>query len=313
MRFYDGRSFTNVTRSPEAEVRSVVLEDVPAFNVPAFASERIAADTAFLAPPTSSPELHVPLIRRILHYLKPQKSGVRTLLRVSGTVCLLISVTTLSYALWENQLSAWTASRAQASLREEFDMAVQEASSSTLPPVLAVPRPGSSTSRQKPPVTTTPLVPPSMPSHGELAGRLSIPSIGLDKMILVGTDQGILAKGPGVWESGVFPGAPGNATISGHRTTHGGPFRHIDNLKDGDIIVFETPGLPRSVFEVRGRGQVSPKQIEVTGQGPGVRLTLTTCDPPGTAEKRLVIQAELIEGDFLSSALGASEWEFRGE
>lgn len=315
LRFFDGRAFTNVTRTPEPKVRSVTLEDipdVPAFSVPAFASEQMEATTAFLAPPLDTPELQVSFKRRVLAFLLPRPTGVRTLLRLAGTACLLVSITTLSYALWENRLSAWTASRAQAALRAEFDAAM-EASSTSSPPDLAVPRPGSTKApTTTPPTLPLPLVAPKMPAHGQLAGRLTIPSIGLDKMILVGTDQDILAKGPGVWESGVFPGAPGNATISGHRTTHGGPFRHIDELKEGDIIVFETPGEPRAVFEVRGRGQVSPHQIEVTGQGPGVRLTLTTCDPPGTAAKRLVIQAELVEGDFTRDALSPADWKFRG-
>jgi LPXTG-site transpeptidase (sortase) family protein len=287
---------------------------VPAFQTPAFASDTIEASSAFLSPPSSTPELHVPWYRTLARLLLPRPHGVRASLRLAGTLCLLVSLSTLGYALWENRLSAWTAERAQHALRSEYDNAIALQASRTLPsvtPPSTVLRDGETDAvLNTTPATTN--VPPQLLAHGELAGRITIPSIGVDKMVLMGTDTEILAKGPGVWETGVFPGAPGNATISGHRTTHGGPFRHLNDLKVGDQIIFETPGQPRAVFEVRGTGQVTPKQIEVTGQGPGVRLTLTTCDPPGSTAKRLVIQAELVEGAYLAEALPASEWTFRG-
>ena len=53
--------------------------------------------------------------------------------------------------------------------------------------------------------------------------------------------------------------------------------------------------------------------VFVTDDVPGVRLTLLTCDPPGSAARRLVIQSELISGPFLSNALPASQWEFLGK
>lgn len=317
LRFFDGQAFTSVTRPADDVVPTVKLDTpltVPAFQTPAFAADTLEASSAFLSPPSSTPELHIPWYRAMVRLLLPRPHGVRAALRLAGTLCLMVSLSTLGYALWENRLSAWTAERAQHALRSEYDSEVALQASQALPadtPATTV-RGDKGTDtvlNTAPPTTSTP---PQLLAHGKLAGRLTIPSIGLDKMVLMGTDTEILAKGPGVWETGVFPGAPGNATISGHRTTHGGPFRHLNDLKVGDQIIFETPGQPRAVFEVRGTGQVTPKQIEVTGQGPGVRLTLTTCDPPGSATKRLVIQAELVEGAYVSEALPADAWTFRG-
>ena len=317
LRFFDGQTFTSVTRPADDVVPTVKLDaplTVPAFQTPAFRADTLDASSAFLSPPTSTPELHVPWHRTLLRLVLPRPHGVRAALRLAGTLCLMVSLSTLGYALWENRLSAWTAERAQHALRSEYASEVALQASSALPtdtPPTSV-RSNNATDlapNTPPPSTSTP---PQLLAHGKLAGRLTIPSIGLDKMVLMGTDTDILAKGPGVWETGVFPGAPGNATISGHRTTHGGPFRHLNDLNAGDQIIFETPGQPRAVFEVRGTGQVSPKQIEVTGQGPGVRLTLTTCDPPGSTAKRLVIQAELIEGAYVADALPTASWAFRG-
>jgi sortase (surface protein transpeptidase) len=53
--------------------------------------------------------------------------------------------------------------------------------------------------------------------------------------------------------------------------------------------------------------------VYVTEDVPGVRLTLLTCDPPGTTTRRLVIQSELISGEFIDLALPDDEWEFLGK
>ena len=305
LRYFDGRSWTSATQTEHVTDPGRIA---PAFSTPAFAQDTLSADSAFLSPPSSTPELQVPWGTTMLRLIKPRQSGVQAFARLIGTLCLVVSVSTLGYALWENRFSAWTAAQAQSDLRSEFASEVAARAQNVQ---LSEPQ------STKSPVTVTPTTTqptaPTMPLKGELAGHLVIPGIDLDKMILVGTDSDTLAKGPGVWQSGVMPGAPGNSTISGHRTTHGGPFRHLDRLKVGDRITFEVPGEARAVFEVRGIGKVSPQQIEVTGQGPGVRLTLTTCDPPGSAARRLVVQAELVEGTFLSQALPAQEWAFRGE
>lgn len=160
--------------------------------------------------------------------------------------------------------------------------------------------------------TTTPApVAPERPAHGDTVGRIQIPSIGVDHVFSAGTDTETLKRGPGLWEHGVFPGTPGNATISGHRTTWGGPFRHIDQLVVGDRIIVSVPGQPDAVFEVRGNTKVNPDQVSVTDQTPGVRLTLTTCDPVGRASQRLVVQAELVEGAFVADAAPADGWTFQ--
>lgn len=303
LRFFDGYGWTNVTRPPSSAF--------PAFATPpALQDRRVDAAGAFLTPPLSVPELRPSRGAALRRLLLPQVSGARALARVLGTLLLLVSFTTLGYSLWETRISAWMAEQAQASLREQFEISIKPLVPTTVvqlapdPDVIDV----AATTTLPPLPEPTPL-----PAHGQLAGRLIIPAIGIDQMILVGTDKGTLSDGPGVWESGVFPGTPGNATISGHRTTYGGPFRHLDGLRPGDRIEFQGVDGSRSVFEVRGSAVVSPASVAVTYQGEGVRLTLTTCDPPGTARARLVVQAELIEGTFQSKAVPADKWVFRGE
>jgi sortase A len=248
----------------------------------------------------------------VWNFVKPSRSGTDLLMRSIGTICFMASVVLLSYSLWETRISAYFTAQAQSELRAVFE------SKYTTPPVTGpLAAPSDSPSRQLPvyaeTTTTTTIapIPPLLPPKGELVGRLLIPSIGLDQMILAGTDTGTLKKGPGLWENSVFPGAPGNAMMAGHRTTYGGPFRHLNDLTPGDKIIFEAPGQPPAVFEVRGSDIVSPKQVTVGAQTSGVRLTLTTCDPPGSAAKRLVVQAELVEGAYIKDALPASVWTFQ--
>jgi sortase A len=99
------------------------------------------------------------------------------------------------------------------------------------------------------------------------------------------------------------PGQPGNAVISGHRTTYGRPFYDLDQLVLGDRIEVET-AIGISVYEVKVIEIVLPTDVYVTEPLPGAWLTLTTCHPRFSAAERLVVQAELVAGpnfDFVET------------
>ena len=303
LRFFDGVSWSKQT--------SPLSKSAPAFSTPI---DKTGLIEAFPPAPSSSPEIKLPWLKMAWNFVKPSRSGADLLMRSLGTLCFMASVVLLSYSLWETRISAYFTAQAQNELRATFE------SKYVTPPVTGplAAAPVNSPARQSPgyveattTTTTAPPIPPLLPAKGELVGRLLIPSIGLDQMILAGTDTGTLKKAPGLWENSIFPGTPGNAMIAGHRTTYGGPFRHLNDLAPGDKIIFEAPGQPPAVFEVRGSDVVSPKQVTVGAQTSGVRLTLTTCDPPGSAAKRLVVQAELVEGAYVKDALPASLWTFQ--
>ena len=147
-----------------------------------------------------------------------------------------------------------------------------------------------------------------MPAAGTAIGTIRIPAIGVNYVFSAGTDEPELAKGPGVWLDGAYPGTPGNTTISGHRTTHGAYYRNLDKLHYGDLIYIDIPGQPEAAYQVRGAAVVLPSDVSVTASTPGVRLTLTACTPAGWATHRLVIEAEEVSGAFASKALPASAW-----
>ena len=104
--------------------------------------------------------------------------------------------------------------------------------------------------------------------------------------------------GPGHMPGTALPGQPGNAVISGHRTTYGRPFFDFDQLVPGDRIEIET-AIGLHVYEVDDSFIVEPTEVWVTEDKPGGWLTLTTCNPKFSARERLIITARLVQGPNL--------------
>jgi sortase A len=79
-------------------------------------------------------------------------------------------------------------------------------------------------------------------SHrGEAIGRIVVPHLGLNMILVNGTDDASLRKGPGRDLRTYMPGEGQLIYIAGHRTTYLAPFAHIDNLKPGDWVTLEVP------------------------------------------------------------------------
>ncbi|MCL3837928.1 sortase [Aeromicrobium duanguangcaii] len=73
-------------------------------------------------------------------------------------------------------------------------------------------------------------------------GLLRVPRFGQDfeVPILDGEDDATLSKGVGRNTDSALPGEVGNIVLSGHRITHGEPFRKFLDLRAGDEIEIET-------------------------------------------------------------------------
>ena len=91
---------------------------------------------------------------------------------------------------------------------------------------------------------------------------ISIPSIGVQQVVAEGTTGLVLTKGPGHLRSTVFPGGAGSSVILGRAAAFGGPFGHIDQLHDGQLITVTTQ-VGRSVFRVVGVRYAGGKPIKV--------------------------------------------------
>jgi sortase A len=134
-----------------------------------------------------------------------------------------------------------------------------------------------------------------LPLRGEALGRIVVPSAGVDWTVVEGVTRADLKTGAGHMPDSALPGQQGNAVISGHRTTYGAPFLHLDRVEVGDAITVETAtGL--HVYQVVDSFVVDPGETWVTTQWEGAWLTLTTCEPVLSSAQRLVVVATLVAG-----------------
>jgi sortase A len=130
------------------------------------------------------------------------------------------------------------------------------------------------------------------PLQGDAIGRISIPSIGVRRYLVEGTDTGSLRKGPGHYRSTPLPGERGTAAIAGHRTTYGAPFRKLDKLERGDRIVVDMP-YGSFDYRVQRLRVVDDQELSVLRKRRYDRLVLTACHPLYSAAERIVAFARL--------------------
>lgn len=211
----------------------------------------------------------------------------RTLVTL-GLLILLFVV----YQLWGTGI--FTA-RAQESLKTQFQK--EQVQTNADNPVIAS---TSTTVKKIPAPVTTPTVvhdpprpAPPVPPEGDVLGAINIPSIGASYWIVEGTSRDDLKKGPGHYPGTPLPGTIGNAAIAGHRTTYLHPFGNVDKLKPGDDIVITTLA-GNFVYKVsQPPFTVKPTDIAVVSNTKDAELTLTSCNPKGSAAQRIVIRAKL--------------------
>jgi sortase A len=138
-------------------------------------------------------------------------------------------------------------------------------------------------------------------------GRIEIGRIGLRAVVVQGTETGSLQKGPGHYAKTSLPGQPGTVAIAGHRTTYLAPFRHIDDIRDGDEIRVEMP-YAAFTYTVEKHDVVDPGDVGVIKPVGYERLVLTACHPPYSAAERYVVFAKLSRIDLFAIS-GTGRWQ----
>lgn len=130
-------------------------------------------------------------------------------------------------------------------------------------------------------------------------GRIEIPKIGLDVSLGQGISLDNIDRGPSHWPGAALPGEMGNAVIAGHRVTKGGPFRYINELIDGDQVIFTVDNV-RSVYEVFDTEIVTPDGLHILEQTREHTATLFACHPPGSTKYRYVVKLRMVESNIIS-------------
>lgn len=230
--------------------------------------------------------------RRNLGWRRPLRLAGHTLFW-SGMLILAF----LAYQLWGTSLYNRGAQEQLA-----VELAARLAPPTTAPSTTTQPSVELSAPDQLPTTVPPPpeIIVEEVASEGAAIGRIVIPTAEVDDIMVEGVDRDVLKKGPGHMPWTPLPGQPGNAVISGHRTTYGAPFFYLDQVKIGDDIYIDT-GIGRHTYRVREILVVEPTDVWVTEAREGAWLTLTTCTPRYSAAQRLVIVAELVAGPNLAA------------
>jgi len=130
-------------------------------------------------------------------------------------------------------------------------------------------------------------------NEGDALGRIKIKRIGIDFVMVQGTDSATLRKGPAHYEDTPLPGTRGTVAIAGHRTTYLAPFRKINDLERGDEIVMEMP-YGRFTYRAERSKIVPPSEYSVIKRVAYDQVVLTACHPLYSAKKRIVVFARLV-------------------
>jgi sortase A len=140
--------------------------------------------------------------------------------------------------------------------------------------------------------------------EGDPIGRIEIPKVGADFVVVQGTDGATLRKGPGHYPDTAFPGLRGTVAVAGHRTTYAAPFRRVDDLRQGDSIVLTVP-YGRFEYAVEETKIVPPSAVWVTRAVGYERLVLSACHPLYSAAERIIVFAKLRSVEPRGAVLGA--------
>jgi sortase A len=125
---------------------------------------------------------------------------------------------------------------------------------------------------------------------GQAIGRIEVPRMGLNIVVVNGTDESSLEKGPGRYLGSAMPGQGQLVYIAGHRTTFLAPFSNIDQLRKGDSITLEMP-YATFVYRVTGHRIVPATDLAVLKSPGHELLELQACHPRFFATHRYIAYA----------------------
>jgi len=129
--------------------------------------------------------------------------------------------------------------------------------------------------------------------EGEPIGRIVIRRIRLNMVVVDGTDETSLEKGPGRDLVSYMPGENRLVYIAGHRTTFLAPFSHIDAIRPGDAIRLEMP-YATFVYRMTTHRIVPADDLSVLRSPNHEELELQACHPRFFATHRYIVYAKLV-------------------
>ncbi len=129
--------------------------------------------------------------------------------------------------------------------------------------------------------------------RGAPIGRIRVPRMGVNMILVNGTDHDTLKKGPGRDLRTFMPGENRLVYIAGHRTTYLAPFSHIDSLRTGDRVTLEVP-YGTFIYSVTRHRIVKSTDLSVLRSPRHEVVELQACHPRFFASHRYIAYARLI-------------------
>lgn len=132
--------------------------------------------------------------------------------------------------------------------------------------------------------------------EGQAIGRIIVPRLGLNMVLVNGTDEASLQRGPGRDLQTFMPGQRRLVYIAGHRTTFLAPFSHIEEIRPGDQIRLEMP-YGSFLYRAYRHVIVPADDVSVLKSPRHEVLALQACNPRFFATQRYLVYARLVAVD----------------
>lgn len=221
--------------------------------------------------------------------------SARRVARITGTLMLVGGIAVLVWVLvvwrWEDPFTALYTTWKQHQLSQSYDRRVK---------AYRLPEPSSKTASAR--VVTAGQIRAEArryrlaSTRGQAIGRLHVPRLGLNMVVVDGTDHDSLMKGPGLDRRTYMPGEGQLIYIAGHRTTYLAPFAHIERMKAGDPITIEVP-YGTFHYRVFTHRIVQADDLAVLHSRGREIVELQACHPRFFASHRYIVYARLAQID----------------
>lgn len=126
--------------------------------------------------------------------------------------------------------------------------------------------------------------------QGEPIGRIVVPRLHLNMVLVDGTGESALEKGPGRDLRTYMPGEGRLVYIAGHRTTFLAPFSHIERLRPDDRVTLRMP-YAAFVYRITRHRIVEADDPSVLRSPHHELLELQACHPRFFATQRYIAYA----------------------
>ena len=214
----------------------------------------------------------------------------RRLVHVLSLVMIVAGVLGLGWALlvwqWQDPFTALYTKWEQRGLARQYDKLARDWATP--------PQPKSATNEDSAAAIARAAAAYRHDTHeGEAIGRIVVGRLGLNMVLVDGTDHESLKRGPGRDLRSYMPGQHRLVYIAGHRTTYLAPFAHIEDIRPGDYI---TITVPYATFTYRAfRHEIVPATDMAMLSSPHHELLrLQACHPRFFATHRYIVDARLV-------------------